>query len=105
MSEVIYGSHSAALITTASTTLKSLLKLNLTKVGKPAPPKPTEPLLRTAATKLVRSLTSGGLTSSLISCKPSGSITTTCTLAPIAVTISSIFCTFPETLACTGAEM
>ena len=104
VSEVMYGSHSAALITTASILLRSLTA-SLTKVGKPAPPKPTIPLFFTASTKLSKSLTTGFAMLSSASKSPSESITTAGTFMPPDITSSSIFCTVPETLEWTGAEI
>ena len=54
VSEVMYGSHSAALMITYLKTERSFVT-NFTKVGKPAPPSPTEPLFFTASMKLSRS--------------------------------------------------
>ena len=104
VSEVMYGSHSAALMITYLKTDRSFVT-NLTKVGKPAPPSPTDPLFFTASMKVARSRTSGGLIFPSGVCRPSLSISIQGTLAPFIIVISSIFCTLPDTLEWIGAEM
>ena len=71
--------------------------LSLTDVGKPAPPRPTQPHWRTASTKLSLSVTTGGLIPSHTACCPSVSMTTTVSNRPLELTISSRRFTFPDT--------
>ena len=73
VSLVSQTSHSEALISRVST---GLLGWSLTSVGKPAPPRPTSPLARTAARKLALSVTTGGLTAGSTVCLPSVWMTT-----------------------------
>ena len=101
VSAVIYGSHSAPLMQMYSTFSGSTF--SLTAVGKVAPPRPTTPLSRTAARKLSKSVTSGGVSPSQRVCAPSVSMTSTLQLPPWNRVVSSIFFTVPDTLAWMGA--
>ena len=98
----MYGSHSATLMISVSTFLSEGM-LSLTAVGKPAPPKPTSPLLRTAVIRSERLSTFGGAMSGDRRCSPSLSMKIASTLPPSGIVILSIFLTVPETLAWMGA--
>ena len=95
VSEVMYGSHSAPLMMMAWT--RSGSTFSLTDVGKPAPPRPTQPHWRTASTKLSLSVTTGGFTPSHTACSPSLSMTITVSNRPLEPTISSSRFTLPDT--------
>ena len=74
-------------------------------VGRPAPPRPTHPEMRTASQKLRLSRTFGGITCSLTACSPSGSMTTALQSLPFKSRCSSTAVTVPETGEWIGAAM
>ena len=80
------------------------LTFSLMDVGKPAPPNPTEPLARTASTKLSRSLTWGGARSSHTRCSPSVSMTMAVSYRPLELSTWSSFFTLPDTPEWMGAD-
>ena len=94
----MYGSHSAPLMIT-HLIWSRFLTVSLTTVGKPAPPKPTRPLARTASRKSCMVSSFGGAMPSQRASSPSDSISTVCIIRPFEPSISPIFFTVPETLA------
>ena len=95
VSLVSQTSHSDALISSVST---GHLGCSLTSVGKPAPPRPTRPLARTAARKLALSMTLGGWTAGSTVCWPSVWMTTASHALPLARRKGSTAVTVPDTL-------
>ena len=70
---------------------------SFTAVGKPAPPRPTRPQARAAATRLAASVTTGGLQAGSGVWFPSGLMTTAGTTAPLGMWTLSTASTVPET--------
>src|SRR5699024_9580060 len=95
VSLVSQTSLSEALISRVST---GLLGCSFTSVGKPAPPRPTRPLARTAARKLALSVTTGGRMDGSTVCLPSVWMTTESHSLPFARRNGSTADTLPDTL-------
>ena len=85
-------------------TCSRFLTVSFTTVGKPAPPRPTMPLARTASRKSCIVSSFGGWSVGSGSCLPSAAMTTVCMSFPPEPTCWPIFLTVPETLAYTGAD-
>ena len=96
LSEVMYGSHSAPLMTRVSMAERSLGE-SLTAVGKPAPPRPTRPHACTAAMSEAWSVTSGGTQAGSGVCSPSALMTTAGTERPLGICTVSTASTVPDT--------
>ena len=73
------------------------LGASFTAAGKPAPPRPTSPLARTASWKDFKSVTVGGAMAGSTVCSPSGMMTTAVWGAPFGAVMVIMPSTLPDT--------
>ena len=80
-----------------------VLAASLTAVGKPAPPTPTRPQARMAASRLSLSVTAGGVQAGSTVWLPSVLMATALQTAPLTMRMGATSSTVPDTLECTSA--